>query len=198
MPRVSTQQFTMQASYSVVLTAIVVGIIAVGVIFIVLGVLGKFRAIGISILNGKYGGIIGGIILIALALGLFFVYYAPSTITVGSGYVNVQFAGFSPNLPFIPFLSGNKNITTSEIANAFVGEIGSGDFSLDKQSGFNLGNVNVGVFTLGNGATAYVASNNSTDLIIQLNNGQYVILGTSNTNVLAASFSQNVYPLKSP
>jgi len=188
----------MQASYSVALTAIVVVFIAVGIIFIVLGVLGKFRASGISLLNGKYGGIIGGIVLIALALGLFFVYYAPSTITVGSGYVNVQFGGFSPNLPFIPFISGNKNVTTSEIANAFVGQIGSGDFSLDKQSGLNLGDVNIGVYTLGNGATAYVASNNSTDLIIQLNNGQYLIIGTSNTSALATSFSQNVYQLKSP
>ena len=49
--------------------------------------------------------------------------------------------------------------------------------------------------TLGNGDTAYVVSNNSTDLLIQLNSGEYVILGTSNTNALATSFSQSVYPL---
>lgn len=183
----------MQAPYNVVLTAIVVGIIAVGVIFIVLGVLSKFRTIGISLLNNKYGGIIGGIVLIATALIASFVYYTPSTVTVGTGYVNVQFPFFS-TLPPI----GDKNITSNQIASAFVGQIGLGDFSLDKQSGLNLGNVNVGVFTLGNGATAYVSSNNSTDLIIQLNNGQYLIIGTSNTQALAASFSQNVYQLKSP
>jgi len=49
---------------------------------------------------------------------------------------------------------------------------------------------------LGNGKTAYVVSNNSTDLIIQLDGGKYVILGTSDTNALVASFSQSVYPLK--
>lgn len=125
-------------------------------------------------------------------------FYAPSTVTVGSGYINVQFSGFSPNLPGIPFVSGNKNVTSSEISTAFVGQIGSGDFTLDKQYGANAGNINIGLYKLGNGATAYVASTNSTDLIIQLNNGQYVILGTSNTDALATSFSQNVYPLKSP
>jgi hypothetical protein len=57
---------------------------------------------------------------------------------------------------------------------------------------------NVGIFrtfTLGNGKTAYVISNNSTDLIIELNSGKYVILGTSDTNALATSFSQSVYQL---
>jgi hypothetical protein len=69
---------------------------------------------------------------------------------------------------------------------------------LNRQVGTDYGNINIGIFTLGNNATAYVLSTNSTDLIIQLNNGQYMILGTSNTNALATSFSQNVYPLKSP
>jgi hypothetical protein len=110
----------------------------------------------------------------------------------------VQFSGFSPSSPFTPFANGNKNVTSNEIASAFVGQIGSGDFTLTKQQGTDLGNTNVGVYKLGNGATAYVASTNSTDLIIQLNSGQYVILGTSNTNALAASFSQNVYQIKSP
>ena len=168
----------------------------VGVIFIILGVLDKkFNSIGYSLLNSKYGRIIGGIVLIALALiTAFVVYYTPTEITVGTGYINVQFPIFSALPPI-----GDKNITSNQIASAFVGQIGSGDFSLNKVSGFNCGNINVGVFTLGNGATAYVVSTNSTaDLIIQLNNGQYVILGTSNTNALATSFSQNVYQLKSP
>lgn len=168
-----------------------------GVIFIILGVLDKkFNSIGYSLLNSRYGRIIGGIVLIALALiTAFVVYYTPTEITVGTGYINVQFPIFSALPPI-----GDKNITSNQIASAFVGQIGSGDFSLNKVSGFSDGgNVNVGLFTLGNGATAYVVSTNSTaDLIIQLNNGQYVILGTSNTTALATSFSQNVYPLKSP
>jgi len=81
---------------------------------------------------------------------------------------------------------------------AYVGQIGSGNFSLQiRQHGTSYNNINIGVYTLGNGKTATVVSENSTDLIIQLTNGKYLILGTSNTDVLATGFSQNVYPLKS-
>ncbi|MGD0646062.1 MAG: hypothetical protein ABSA75_14245 [Candidatus Bathyarchaeia archaeon] len=143
-------------------------------------------------IENKYVYIVLGTVIIALGVGLFFWSTAPSTITVSSGYINVQ----SPSLSFIPFIGGEKNVTSNEIATAYVGQIGSGNFTLSKQYGYNDGDTNIGVFTLGNKATAYVASINSTDLIIQLNNGQYVILGTSNTNELATSFSQNVYQLK--
>ncbi len=194
----AVEQFTVQAPYSLVVTAIVVGFIAVGAIFIVLSMLNRVKSLGFTMLNNRYTIIIGGVVLIAIALGVFFVYYMPSTVTVGTGYMDVQFAGFSPNAPNIPFISGNMNVTSNEIVSAFVGQVGSGDFTLDKQGGLNLGATNVGVFTLGNGATAYVASNNSTDLIIQLKNGQYLIIGTSNTEALATSFSQNVYSLKPP
>ena len=193
----SVEQFTVQAPYSVVVTIAVIGLIATGSVFVVMGLLGKLlnvKSIGYT-LNNRYAAIIAGAVLIALSFGLFIIYYSPSTITVGPGYVNVQFSGFSPNAPSIPFISGNKNITSSEVSGAFVGQIGSGNFTLNKQSGTNDGNTNIGLFTLGKDATAYVASVNSTDLIIQLNNGQYVILGTSNTNALATSFSQNVYPV---
>jgi hypothetical protein len=87
------------------------------------------------------------------------------------------------------------NITTNKIASAYVGQIGSGNLTLSKQHGTNYDHFNTGIFTLGNGDTAYVVSSNSTDLIIQLNSGEYVILGTSNTFALATSFSQSVYPL---
>jgi len=196
----SIEQFTVQAPYSALLTIALIGIIAAGSALIVIGLSGKLlkvKSIGYT-LNNKYVFSICGVVLIALALSGFFIYYAPSTVTVGSGYVNVQFSGFSPNSPGVPFISGSKNFTSSEISDAFVGQIGSGNFTLNKQYGTNDGNTNIGSFTLGNGATAYVASTNPTDLIIQLNNGQYVILGTSNTDALATSFSQNVYPLKSP
>jgi hypothetical protein len=78
---------------------------------------------------------------------------------------------------------------------AYLGQIGSGNLTLSKQHGTNYDHFNVGIFTLGNGKTAYVVSNNSTDLIIQLSSGGYVILGTSDTNALATSFSRSVYPL---
>ncbi|MGA3059500.1 MAG: hypothetical protein ABSD92_03930 [Candidatus Bathyarchaeia archaeon] len=93
--------------------------------------------------------------------------------------------------------AGNMNITANKIVSAFVGQVGSGNLTLSKQHGTNYDHFNVGIFTLGNGDTAYVVSNNSTDLVIQLNSGEYVILGTSNTEVLATSFSQSVYPIES-
>ncbi|MCW4024578.1 MAG: hypothetical protein NWF01_06035 [Candidatus Bathyarchaeota archaeon] len=194
------EQFMVQSPFSVFVIVIVAGIIAAGSVLAVLGFLGKlskFVSIGYR-LNSKLVAIISGILLVALAVSIAFVYFSPSTITVGSGYVNVQFANFSPDLPNVPFVSGNKNITSTEVASVFVGQVGSGNFTLDKQYGTNFDNVNVGVFTLGNGAKAYVASNNSTNLIIQLNSGEYLILGTANTDALAASFSKNVYPLTPP
>jgi len=187
----SLEEFNVQAPYSGIVTVIVICFIAFGAILVALGVFNKVRYFGYSLLNSKYTCVIGGTVLILTALGLSFVYYAPSTITVGNGYINVQFAAFSTIPPI-----GAKNITSSQISSAFVSQIGSGVFDLNKQNGINNGDTNVGVFTLGNGATAYVASTNSTDLIIELKNGQYVILGTSNTEGLAASFAQHVFALK--
>jgi len=128
-----------------------------------------------------------GIVIIGLGVGLFFSTATPSTITVGSGYVSIQSPSFNG--------AGNLNATSAHIASAYVGQIGSGDLTLAKQHGTNYDDFNVGVFTLGNGKTAYVVSDNSTDLILQLNSGEYVILGTSNTNALAQAFSIQVYPL---
>ena len=67
-------------------------------------------------------------------------------------------------------------ITSSQIVSAYVGQIGSGNLTLSKQHGTNYDHFNVGIFTLGNGKTAFVVSSNSTDLIIQLDNGEYVYL----------------------
>ncbi|MCL2287903.1 MAG: hypothetical protein FWC33_01800 [Candidatus Bathyarchaeota archaeon] len=53
----------------------------------------------------------------------------------------------------------------------------------------------MGLFTLGNGATAYVATTNSTCLIIQVTYGDYLIVGGQDTQALANSFSQNIYPV---
>ena len=128
-----------------------------------------------------------GIVVIGLGVWLFFASNTPSTITVSSGYISIQSPSFGG--------AGNMNITANKISSAYVAQIGSGNLTLSKQHGTNYDHFNVGIFTLGNGDTAYVVSNNSTDLIIQLNSGEYVILGTSNTNSLATSFSQSVYPL---
>jgi hypothetical protein len=47
--------------------------------------------------------------------------------------------------------------------------------------------------TTGSGATAYVVSDNSTSLVLQLYSGRYMILGTDDTSGLVAAFSQSVH-----
>jgi hypothetical protein len=196
------EQFTVQPPDSMLITIPVGVLIALGAFLVVTGfsrrLLEAVSSFSFGHMANKYVAVVAGIVLIVLGGGLLCVWYTPSTVTVDSGYMNVQFSGVSPDLPGVPFVSGNKNVTSDEIADAFVGQVGSGDFTLDKQYGSNAGDVNVGVFTLGNGATAYVATVNATNLIIELNSGQYVIVGNSNTQALADSFSQNVYPLNVP
>ncbi|MDR0492983.1 MAG: hypothetical protein LBH74_05035 [Nitrososphaerota archaeon] len=131
--------------------------------------------------------IITGIMFIGVGV-MVLVSFGYATITVDSGYVNVH--------PPLTFGAGNINITSDEIASAYVGQIGAENLTLSKQQGQSTGNDRLGVFTLGDGQTAYVISNNPTALIIQLTNGQYVILGTTDIDALASSFSQNVHPLK--
>lgn len=192
----AVQQFTVQPTFVIVLA---IALAVVGIIISVTGLFSRpieapkpypYDRIGVSAGKGARRAvcIIAGIILIGAAVGVYALAGVPSTVTVGSGYVSIQ----SP-----PFVTGNFNVTSSEIVSAYVGQIGSGNLTLStRQSGPSAGDLNIGVFTLGNGETARVISNNPTDLIIQLNSGQYVILGTSNTAALALSFSQNVYPLK--
>jgi len=133
------------------------------------------------------------VIIGVISIGLGVIILATSgyaTITVGTGYVTVE----SPAI----FGVGNINITSNEITSVYIGQIGPENLTLSKQYGQNTGNDRVGVFTLENGQTAYVVSNNPTALIIQLTTGQYAILGNSDTDALAASFSQNVHQLKTP
>jgi hypothetical protein len=183
----SIAQFTVQPSASTALIGSLI-LIATGIVVLSLAFFAgrrskKIRATFVVMM-------IIGIATVGFGVWSFFDFNSPSTITIGTGYVSIQSSGFGG--------AGNLKVTSGEIVSAYVGQIGSGNLSLTKQQGTNYDNVNIGVYTLGNGKTANVVSENSTDLIIQLNNDKYVILGTSNTNALASSFSQNVYPLKSP
>ncbi len=193
----SVEQFLVQPPNNVGVNVLLVLITACGIFLILVGAVGKLRTalrripIGVHS-SKKYVYIVAGVVTIAAICAIFYAGYQPSTITVGSGYVDVKFTALSP----IPFVGGEKNITSNEITSAYVGQIGSGNFTLQKLYGENYGDTNIGVYTLGNGATAYIASINSTDLIIQLKSGEYVIVGTSNTDALARSFSENVYELK--
>ena len=180
----SVEQFTIQPSSSLGLIALA-ALVGTGVALLVLAIVTGRRAK--TIRTTFLALVIIGILIIAGGIWLFFAINTPSTITVGSGYLSIQSPGFGG--------AGNMNITSSQIVSAYIGQIGSGNLTLSKQHGTNYDHFNVGIFTLGNGNTAYVVSNNSTDLIIQLNSGEYVILGISDTNALATSFSQSVYPL---
>jgi len=126
--------------------------------------------------------------MIGLGVGLFNSAMAPSTITIGTGYVYVNSSSFAG--------AGDMNVTSSSIVAAYVVHIGSGNWTLSRQHGTKIGNFNVGVFTLGNGATAYVVCSNSSALAIQLSAGRYVVLGTSDTNALVSDFSQYVHPVE--
>jgi hypothetical protein len=192
------EQFLIQPPSDILVNSSMLVLVALGVVLIAIGVSSKLldaiRHLSIGFHSNKYVAIVGGILILVVGIGLFFNVNAPSTVTVGSGYVDVKFSMLSP----IPFVGGEMNITASEIATAYTGRIGAGAFTLDKQYGLNSGNTNIGVFKLGNGATAYIASTNSTGLIIQLKTGEYIIVGNSDTEALARSFSENVYALKSP
>lgn len=181
---VSVEQFTVQPSSTLGLIALAVLVVTGAALLVVAVATGRHAK---KVRKTFAVLLIIGVAVILMGVLLFFASSTPSTITVGSGYVNVQSPSF--------FGAGNIKITSSQVASAYVGQIGSGNLTLAKQHGTNYDHFNMGVFTLGNGKTAYVVSSNSTDLIILLNTGKYVILGTSDTTALAASFSQSVYPL---
>ncbi len=180
----SVEQFTVQPSSSLGLIALV-ALVGTGVALLILAIVTGRRAK--TIRSTFVALMIIGLLIIAGGIWLFFATNTPSTITVGSGYVNIQSPSFGG--------AGNMEITSIQIVSAYVGQIGSGNLTLSKQRGTNYDHFNIGIFTLGNGRTAFVVSSNSTDLIIQLDNGEYVILGTSDTAALIASFSQSVYQL---
>ena len=129
-----------------------------------------------------------GVVTVGTGVGLSYLSSAPSTITVGSGYLYINSSSFSG--------TGSMNITSNQIQSAYVGEVGVGNLTLSKQHGTNTGDFNVGVFTLGNGATAYVVSDNTTSLVLRLYSGNYVVLGTGDTSALVAAFSQSVHSVQ--
>ncbi|MGA2385613.1 MAG: hypothetical protein ABSG33_03670 [Candidatus Bathyarchaeia archaeon] len=180
----SVEQFTVQPASFIGTIALAI-LVVMGTVLLALALATGRRA---KTIKGTFVVLmIIGVAVIGSGIFLFFASNTPSTITVGLGYVSVKSPSF--------FGAGDMNIAADKIASAYVGQIGSGNFTLSKQHGTNYDHFNVGAFTLGNGKNAYVVSDNSTDLIIQLTDGEYAILGTSNTNALAASFSESVYPL---
>jgi len=200
------EQFTIPASAPHIVYVAAAGLIVVGVILLVVALLLRNRQKGLPLvffenrvgyrINSKYDFlVIIGVLLMIIGGFLFVVAVLSSSsssfVTVGDGYMIVKSGYFSG------VNGGNKNVTCEEIAAAFVGQVGLGDFKLHKRSGLNFDDINMGMYTLGNGAKAYLATTNSTCLIVELKSGEYLIVGNQDTQAIANSFSQNVYKLTS-
>lgn len=125
--------------------------------------------------------------LIMLAVG------APFTILhTTNTVITIENGSFSVAGKYFPA----KNYTSGEVKYAFVENIHTGNITIThKDYGTNSATVKEGKFSLSNGATAYVASVNSTDLVVELTSGPYIILGLSNMSSLESAFSGNIYQL---
>lgn len=175
--------FTLQSSgalgYTLLGAIVIPGVALIGIAFV--GKIRKSRSKFITLL-------VSGLIIIGVGISLSQSLDSSPTVKVGTGYVAIQSSSFGA--------VGDMNITSTSISQVFVSPIGQGNFTISKQHGTDYGDVNFGVFTLGNGHTAYIMSvNMSSDLIMLLNDGNYVIIGTQNTSSLVNSFIEMVHPL---
>jgi len=186
---VSVQQFVVQQT-SIVLTVIPVILIVLGAVLLSAGFSKKLAhllatySLKARPTENRYVYLITGAIVIAIGAVIFMGNALPSTITVGDQYISYQSSFLG---------AGSMTIPSDQIANAYVAPLGQGELTMSRTFGTASGDVCIGLFTLGNGHTAHVLTNNKTSLIIELTNGEYVILGVSDMDALTASFSQNVY-----
>jgi len=108
-----------------------------------------------------------------------------SSINIGPHYIAI-------NGQFI----GSKNYTSTQVKYAFTENINSGNLTIsNRNEGTSLGSLNEGLFTLSNGQSAYIIDVNATVLVVQLQNGVALVLGSSNTTALVAAFNEYVYPV---
>lgn len=98
--------------------------------------------------------------------------------------------------------TGQINVTASQITNVSVVHMDTGLLVMSKEHGLGGGiskttpHINVGAFRLSNGKTAYVASNNLTNLVIDTTGGYYVVLAPQhNITRFLTDFSKYVYPV---
>ncbi len=129
------------------------------------------------------------VILLAFGVSIFFANPTPITITIQQGKVTLS-AGAADG--------GTNSFLSTEVVQAYADTLGNGVLaSISKQYGTNLGNYNVGVFTLSNGATAYVASDNVNNIVVELKDGTYFVFGPpqSNFTSFVSYFSQEIVPV---
>ncbi len=184
----SVQQFVIQPPATLALLLLSALVITGAVIIIAAFVTGRNAK---TIRKTFFALLVLGLAIAGLGVFLYFTLDTPVTITLGDGYVGIADSSLGG--------MGNQNFTSSQITQAYVTQLGTGNISLSyRQHGTSYGNFKLGVFTLGNGHTAYVATNNQTVVAAELTNGNYLVLGTSNTQAFADSFSTLVYPLANP
>lgn len=162
------------------IVAAAVAAVAIGAILLVL------RRKNAKTSQGGVAALVVGIILLATGVGLFSGGTGGSVIVIRPGSISVSGR-------FI----GNSTYGASDVRAAFVGNIVTGNLTLARRdTGTKLGNINEGIYTLSNGASAHVVSVNQTDLFVELDSGLYLVLGTPNTNALASDFAAAVAPVE--
>lgn len=190
----SVEQFVVQQT-SIILTIIPIALIALGAVLLAAGFSKKLAhllatySLKARPTENRYVYLIVGALVIGIGATIYVTSSLPSTITVGPNYIGYQSSFLG---------AGSMTIPTDQIANAYVGQLGQGDLRMSRTFGTSSGNVNIGLFALANGKTAHVVTNNPSSLVIELKNGEYVILGITDMNALTESFSQNVYHLSPP
>lgn len=108
-----------------------------------------------------------------------------ATINVGNGYLEIS----GPRI-------GEHNYSSSSIKEAFLENINTGSLTLTKRTGgISTGSLNEGNFVLSNGNSAYVIADNYTVLVVEPYTGPTLVLGTTNTDAMAAAFNSEVSPV---
>ena len=179
----SVEQFTLQPS-SIIGTIALIILLVTGVSVLLLAITTGRRAK--TIRRTFFVLLVIGITVIGLGILLFFSSNTPSTITVGNGYVNIQSPSFDG--------AGNMNITANKIASAYVGQIGSGNLTLSNNMEPITATLTSGYLLLEMEKLRMLYPTILQIFVIQLTSGEYVILGTSNTNALSEGFAQFCSP----
>lgn len=98
--------------------------------------------------------------------------------------------------------TGMVNVSASQITNVSIVHMDTGLLVMSKDHGLGgrvsqtLNYLNLGVYTLSNGKTAYVASNNLTDLVVGTTDNYYLVLAPQNNlTAFLTDFSTYVYPV---
>ena len=154
---------------------IVVVIVVIAVVLVIIFKRGPQRKLSIVI--------VVAVLISTIAIVFLLVPVSPSTITINQGQMSVSGSPF-----------GTKSYTSSSIEKAYIAEIGKGNLTISRTAGTSLGSYHEGDYSL-NGASAYVISTNSTNLVVELTGGSYLVLSPPNFDSFISVFSANIAPV---